>query len=670
MAAAALFSALFLILFFISNFNFAQAGNSISVVRGHQPLYVGWNVFGGYGTNDECAPSTNAEPDLRNAWMTNGGATLFGNISLPKPTLVASSFFTCTHVSGASDTANLAVTDCTGGRVWDATSKTCINPPSGPDLIPQNLNVPASATSSSNITVTANARNQGTSATGVGFSNKFRYQWNSTSGAWQEFSPIATFAKAALAASTSASIDSKTFSFPGTTGTLYIEYCVDTTNAVNEGSQESGNCAISGGIIVSAPALPQCSDGLDNDGDGQIDHPNDPGCSSPTDDDETNTAQADLISSNVSVSGTLKQANIITLNARVTNNGTVGTGIGFSDNFTYRIGTSGGWNAFTGNTVAKSALAPAGFSPDSVSLNLSGISGQLYIQHCVDAVPAAGVINEGVTGELNNCSVGGPYTVVPTQCNDGSDNDSQQGTDMSDPDCANPDDDNESGSGGSCTGSVPSNANLCSGDDTGVTGTVTRTAVSSCTVATKCEYQCSAGFMFSSSAGRCISGSLTVNPGTITSGLTTDVSWTTNNASSCTVSSSPSAGSWTGTSGSPRASNAMTANTTFTLVCDGVPLDAETVVVDAVAEPTLNATPRVVPPNTDVTLTWDTNNTDETSCTLTGGNIITNPLTVSGGDPEQGSYVVTITRTTTFTLNCANGTDTVTITVIGSGFET
>ena len=33
----------------------------------------------------------------------------------------------------------------------------------------------------------------------------------------------------------------------------------------------------------------ECSDNLDNDDDGKFDHPSDPGCSSPTDDDETNT---------------------------------------------------------------------------------------------------------------------------------------------------------------------------------------------------------------------------------------------------------------------------------------------------------------------------------------------------------------------------------------------
>lgn len=35
------------------------------------------------------------------------------------------------------------------------------------------------------------------------------------------------------------------------------------------------------------PEAPQCDDGVDNDGDGQIDHPDDPGCANKNDDDET-----------------------------------------------------------------------------------------------------------------------------------------------------------------------------------------------------------------------------------------------------------------------------------------------------------------------------------------------------------------------------------------------
>jgi hypothetical protein len=42
--------------------------------------------------------------------------------------------------------------------------------------------------------------------------------------------------------------------------------------------------------FVTKIGAPQCSDGADNDGDGQVDFPADPGCSSPGDDDETDPA--------------------------------------------------------------------------------------------------------------------------------------------------------------------------------------------------------------------------------------------------------------------------------------------------------------------------------------------------------------------------------------------
>src|SRR5512138_2574301 len=35
-----------------------------------------------------------------------------------------------------------------------------------------------------------------------------------------------------------------------------------------------------------SPTAPQCSDGRDNDGDGKVDYPDDPGCSLPQQDDE------------------------------------------------------------------------------------------------------------------------------------------------------------------------------------------------------------------------------------------------------------------------------------------------------------------------------------------------------------------------------------------------
>ena len=45
--------------------------------------------------------------------------------------------------------------------------------------------------------------------------------------------------------------------------------------------------AETGGLVCGAAATPpECSDGEDNDGDGKVDHPDDPGCDSPEDDSE------------------------------------------------------------------------------------------------------------------------------------------------------------------------------------------------------------------------------------------------------------------------------------------------------------------------------------------------------------------------------------------------
>lgn len=43
-------------------------------------------------------------------------------------------------------------------------------------------------------------------------------------------------------------------------------------------------------VVQPPPVNPACSDGFDNDGDGKIDHPDDPGCEDPIDTDETDPA--------------------------------------------------------------------------------------------------------------------------------------------------------------------------------------------------------------------------------------------------------------------------------------------------------------------------------------------------------------------------------------------
>jgi hypothetical protein len=45
-----------------------------------------------------------------------------------------------------------------------------------------------------------------------------------------------------------------------------------------------------------------------------------------------------------------------------------------------------------------------------------------------------------------------------------------------------------------CTGTTPSNANLCSGDSSGLTSNVVKSLVSSCTASKKCEYTCKSGY--------------------------------------------------------------------------------------------------------------------------------------------------------------------------------
>ncbi len=69
------------------------------------------------------------------------------------------------------------------------------------------------------------------------------------------------------------------------TCTHSYQICADSTNVVSE-SNEINNCSPATTFTVTAP--PQCSDGIDNDGDGKTDYPSDPGCSSAIDNDEFN----------------------------------------------------------------------------------------------------------------------------------------------------------------------------------------------------------------------------------------------------------------------------------------------------------------------------------------------------------------------------------------------
>jgi hypothetical protein len=79
------------------------------------------------------------------------------------------------------------------------------------------------------------------------------------------------------------------------TGDSAVPAVVTTPNYVHViwGDNNSGSYQVwySRKAISQAPSY-QCSDGLDNDGDGKIDYPSDPGCTSSTDNDETDPVQS------------------------------------------------------------------------------------------------------------------------------------------------------------------------------------------------------------------------------------------------------------------------------------------------------------------------------------------------------------------------------------------
>ncbi len=118
------------------------------------------------------------------------------------------------------------------------------------------------------------------------------------------------------------------------------------------------------------------------------------------------SGQADLVSSGITAPSAAVAEATISLSATVSNTGNLAAG-SFSDDFTYRYGTSGAWNGMTGGTIPHGSLSGPGNANDGVSF-APPYAGDLYIQHCVDAY------NEIAEGgnESPNCTVAGPVDVV------------------------------------------------------------------------------------------------------------------------------------------------------------------------------------------------------------------------------------------------------------------
>ena len=163
---------------------------------------------------------------------------------------------------------------------------------------------------------------------------------------------------------------------------------------------------------------------------------------------------------------------------------------------------------------------------------------------------------------------------------------------------------------------------------------------------------------------------LNVNPTTVASGGTSQLSWTSQNATSCSAS-----GAWSGnkaTSGNQQ-SGALSATSDFTLTCIGpggsaqdmarVTISTSTPPPPAAPTVSLSASASSIPQGSGVTLQWSS--TDATACTASGG--------WSGAKATSGSEAIaTLTAAATFTLQCtgqggsASDAETVSITAQAS----
>lgn len=154
---------------------------------------------------------------------------------------------------------------------------------------------------------------------------------------------------------------------------------------------------------------------------------------------------------------------------------------------------------------------------------------------------------------------------------------------------------------------------------------------------------------------------LSANPGTLTAGATTRLTWSSGNATSCTAS-----GAWSGskaTSGAEDSAALQAGTSTFVLACSGAggsTQQSASVTVNAPPPPapavSLSASAASVSSGGNATLTWSS--TNATGCTASGG--------WTGAKATSGSETVgPISQNTTYTLACsgAGGSDQKSVTV-------
>ncbi len=223
------------------------------------------------------------------------------------------------------------------------------------------------------------------------------------------------------------------------------------------------------------------------------------------------------------VSGTLVKGTNVTFRGGVKNNGTINISTAFSDNFSYRWGTSGGWLEFSSHTQPSLNVNDAR-NDTSQSFSLAN-SGTLQIQHCVDSrmVNSYGQIDESDETAGDNCKIqqftitelagdacgyanGVPTATQPSSnlCLNGVtpswiDDKANDGTYNWSCGTARCDATKSGATTYSCTGTLPSGATLDSGDNVGLTANTPFT-YSGEDKAAKCQFSCNRSSTWNGSA--------------------------------------------------------------------------------------------------------------------------------------------------------------------------
>lgn len=163
---------------------------------------------------------------------------------------------------------------------------------------------------------------------------------------------------------------------------------------------------------------------------------------------------------------------------------------------------------------------------------------------------------------------------------------------------------------------------------------------------------------------------------TVATGTPLKVVWNANDATRCDM----SRGADFTTSGNTSGTDSITASaipvttTDYQMICSGPGGITSSPVASVTTHgirPILSASRTVVKRGETITLSWDTNNGNETLCGITGGGLTGyNPLP-AGGDVERGTTGdIVINGRTTFRLTCGALSDVKTIDIIGDGGET